>query len=151
MVAKGYTNSYGIEYQETFAPVAKLNTIRVLLSLVVKHDWALYQLDVKNAFLNGDLEEEVFMDILSGLETKETINKVCKLRKSLHGLKQSPQAWFDYFTKAVKRYGYTQCQSDHTLFVKHSPGAQIDIIIMYVDNIIFIGDHEENCVDSKLY
>lgn len=149
LVAKGFTQSYGIDYQETFAPVAKLNTIRVLLSLAVNLDWALHQLDFKNAFLNGDSEEEVYMEIPSGLETRSNINKVCKLKKSLYGLKQSPQAWFDRFTKAVKRNGFSQCQSDHTLFVKHSLEGKVAIIIVYVDDIILTGDHEEELCKLK--
>ena len=92
LVAKGFTQSYGVDYQETFALVAKLNTIRVLISLAVNLDWSLQQLDIKNAFLNGDLQEEVYMEISPGLETKATTHKVCKLRKSLYGLKQSPRA-----------------------------------------------------------
>nr|CAN70115.1 hypothetical protein VITISV_020105 [Vitis vinifera] len=143
LVAKGFTQSYGIDYQETFAPVAKLNTVRVLLSLAANLDWSLHQLDVKNAFLNGDLEEEVYMDIPAGLETTSNFNKVCRLRKSLYGLKQSPRAWFERFTKVVKRYGFVQCQSDHTLFVKHFPEGKLAIIIVYVDDIILTGDHEE--------
>ncbi|RVW71473.1 Retrovirus-related Pol polyprotein from transposon TNT 1-94 [Vitis vinifera] len=91
LVAKGFTQSYGIDYQETFAPVAKLNTVHVLLSLAANLDWSLHQLDVKNAFLNGDLEEEVYMDIPAGLETTSNFNKVYRLRKSLYGLKQSPR------------------------------------------------------------
>ncbi|CAL5395906.1 unnamed protein product [Camellia sinensis] len=106
-------------------------------------DWTLHQLDVKNAFLNGDLEEEVYMDIPAGLETTLNSNKVCRLQKSLYGLKQSPRAWFERFTKAVKGYGFVQCQSDHTLFVKHSLGGKLAIIIVYVDDIILTGDHEE--------
>ena len=89
--------------------MAKLNTTRVLLSLAVNLDWPLYQLDVKNAFLNGDLEEEVYMEISHGFETNLTRNKVDKLRRSLYGLRQSPRAWFKKFTKAVKKYGYSQC------------------------------------------
>ncbi|RVW38886.1 Retrovirus-related Pol polyprotein from transposon TNT 1-94 [Vitis vinifera] len=143
LVAKGFTQSYGIDYQETFAPVAKLNTVRVLLSLAANLDWSLHQLDVKNAFLNGDLEEEVYMDIPAGLETTSNFNKVCRLRKSLYGLKQSPRAWFERFTKVVKGYRFVQCQSDHTLFVKHFPEGKLAIIIVYVDDIILIGDHEE--------
>ncbi|RVW56555.1 Retrovirus-related Pol polyprotein from transposon RE1 [Vitis vinifera] len=131
LVAKGFTQSYGIDYQETFAPVAKLNTIRVLLSLAANLDWSLHQLDVKNAFLNGDLEEEVYMDIPTGLETTSNFNKVCRLRKSLYGLKQSPRAWFERFTKVVKGYGFVQCQSDHTLFVKHFPEGKLAIIIEF--------------------
>ncbi|RVW97919.1 Retrovirus-related Pol polyprotein from transposon TNT 1-94 [Vitis vinifera] len=103
LVAKGFTQSYGIDYQETFAPVAKLNTVRVLLSLAANLDWSLHQLDVKNAFLNGDLEEEVYMDIPAGLETTSNFNKVCRLRKSLYGLKQSPRAWFERFTKVIMK------------------------------------------------
>ena len=79
LVAKGFTQSYGIDYQETFAPVAKLNTVRVLLSLAANLDWSLHQLDMKNVFLNGDLEEEVYMDISTGLETTSNFNKVCRL------------------------------------------------------------------------
>ncbi|RVW88342.1 Retrovirus-related Pol polyprotein from transposon TNT 1-94 [Vitis vinifera] len=131
LVAKGFTQSYGIDYQETFAPVAKLNTVRVLLSLAANLDWSLHQLDVKNAFLNGDLEEEVYMDIPAGLETTSNFNKVCRLRKSLYGLKQSPRAWFERFTKVVKGYGFVQCQSDHTLFVKHFPEGKLAIIIEF--------------------
>lgn len=89
LVAKGFTQSYSIDYEETFAPVAKLNSIRVLLSLVANQEWPLQQLDIKNAFLNGDLEEEVYMEVPPGLDTHENFGKVCKLRKSLYGLKQS--------------------------------------------------------------
>ncbi|RVX00860.1 Retrovirus-related Pol polyprotein from transposon TNT 1-94 [Vitis vinifera] len=143
LVTKGFTQSYGIDYQETFAPVVKLNTVRVLLSLAANLDGSLHQLDVKNAFLNGDLEEEVYMDIPAGLEATSNFNKVCRLRKSLYGLKQSPRAWFERFTKVVKGYGFVQCQSDHTLFVKHFPKGKLAIIIVYVDDIILTGDHEE--------
>ena len=86
-VAKGFTQTYGIDYQETFALVAKLNTVRVLLSLAVNLDWTLQQLDVKNVFLNGDLEDEVYMEIPPGFENKVDVGKVCKLQKSLYGLK----------------------------------------------------------------
>ena len=115
LVAKGFTQTYGINYQETFAPVAKINSIRVLLSLVVNSNWPLYQLDVKNAFLNGDLEEEVFMSPPPSFEESFGVGKVCKLKKSLYGLKQSPRAWFECFGKVIKHYGYTQSQPDHDI------------------------------------
>ena len=149
LVAKGFTQSYGIDYQETFAPVAKLNTVRVLLSLAVNQEWPLHQLDVKNAFLNGELEEEVYMQIPPGLEDGLNNNMVCKLKKALYGLKQSPRAWFDRFAKAVSKSGYHQCQADHTLFVKFSVTGKIAILIVYVDDIILTGDDSEEILKLK--
>ncbi|RVW39419.1 Retrovirus-related Pol polyprotein from transposon RE2 [Vitis vinifera] len=89
----GFTQTYDIDYTETFAPVAKLNTIRVILSLAANLDWSLHQFDIKNVFLNGELEEEVFMTLALGFCKKEEETKVCKLKKSMYGLKQSPRAW----------------------------------------------------------
>ena len=86
LVANGFTQTYGIDYLEIFAPVAKLNSIRVLLSLAANRDWPLQHLDIKNAFLNGDLEEEVYMDAPPGFGENFGTN-VCKLKKSLYGLK----------------------------------------------------------------
>ena len=151
LVARGFTQSYGIDYQETFAPVAKLNTIRILLSLAVNQDWCLQQLDIKNAFLNGDLEEEVYMEIPPGFEGSMAKNQVCKLQKSLYGLKQSPRAWFDRFTKAVLKLGYKQGQADHTLFVKKSHAGKMAILIVYVDDIILSGNDMEELQNLKKY
>lgn len=138
LVAKGFTQTYGIDYQETFAPVAKLNTVRVLLSLAANLDWPLQQLDVKNAFLNGELEEEVY-NAPPGFE-KFFGTKVCKLKKSLYGLKQSPRAWFGRFSQFIKSQGYTQGQADHTMFTKVSHGGKRTALIVYVDDIIITGD-----------
>ncbi|CAN1790917.1 Retrovirus-related Pol polyprotein from transposon RE1 [Linum perenne] len=148
LVARGFTQSYGIDYQETFAPVAKLNTVRVLLSLAVNLDWHLYQLDVKNAFLNGDLLEEVYMNVPAGMN-QEKSGVVCKLNKALYGLKQSPRAWFERFSTAVKSGGYKQCQTDHTLFVKHSASGKLAILIVYVDDIIITGNDEDEIKQLK--
>ncbi|CAN1121074.1 Retrovirus-related Pol polyprotein from transposon TNT 1-94 [Linum perenne] len=147
LVACGFTQTHGIDYEETFAPVAKLNTIRILLSLAANSDWDLHQLDVKNAFLNGELSEEVYMNPPPGVNYP---GKVCKLKKALYGLKQSPHAWFERFTKAVKSAGYYQCQSDHTLFVKHSSSGKMAILIVYVDDIIITGDDSEEIQQLKL-
>ena len=91
LVAKGFTQTYDVDYTETFAPVEKLNTIRVLLSLATKLDWSFHQFDIKNVFLNGELEEEVFMTLPPGFCKEEEETKVCKLKKSLYCLKQSPR------------------------------------------------------------
>ncbi|GMI96958.1 hypothetical protein HRI_003365100 [Hibiscus trionum] len=138
LVARGFTQTYGLDYEETFAPVAKLNTIRVLLSIAVNLEWPLIQLDVKNAFLNGELNEEVYMDFPPGFEGSK--GQVCKLKKSLYGLKQSPRAWFNRFAKAMSSRHYIQGQADHTLFYKHTDNGKCCILIVYVDDIILTGD-----------
>lgn len=143
LVAKGFTQTYGIDYQETFAPVAKINCIRVLLSITVNFDWPLYQLDVKNAFLNGELEEDVFMNLPPGFEANLRSNKVCRLKKSLYGLKQSPKAWFEHFGKAVTGHGLRQSQADHTIFYRHTSHDKMVVLIVYVDIILTSNDEGE--------
>ena len=109
-------------------------------------EWPLFQFDVKNVFLNGELQEKVYMGIPPGFVTKR---KVCKLQKSLYGHKQSPRAWFDRFTRVLRRDGYTQCQLDHTLFVKHLTSGKLIVLIVYVDDIVLTGNGEEEMVHLK--
>ncbi|RVX05212.1 Retrovirus-related Pol polyprotein from transposon RE1 [Vitis vinifera] len=143
LVAKGYTQTYGIDYTETFAPVAKINTVRVLLSLAANLDWPLQQFDVKNVFLHGELSEEVYMDLPPGcMVSEKQCQKVCKLKKSLYGLKQSPRAWFGRFTKSMRAFGYRQSNSDHTLFLKKQHG-KITALIVYVDDMVVTGNDPE--------
>jgi hypothetical protein len=131
LVAKGYTQTYGVDNQETFSPVVKLSTMRILLSLAANRDWPLHQFDVKNAFLHGNLEEEVYMDLPPGYTASTETKVVCKLQRALYGLKQSPQAWFGQFRMAMRKYGFKQSNSDHTLFIKHKLGKVI-VFIVYV-------------------
>ncbi|EOX99943.1 Cysteine-rich RLK (RECEPTOR-like protein kinase) 8 [Theobroma cacao] len=98
-VAKGYAQTYGVDYSDTFSPVAKLNSVRLFISMAATYDWPLHQLDIKNAFLHGDLQEEVYMEQPPGFVAQGECGKVCYLRKSLYGLKQSPRAWFGKFGK----------------------------------------------------
>ncbi|KAI9178342.1 hypothetical protein LWI28_025344 [Acer negundo] len=136
LVSKGYTQTYEIDYQETFAPMAKMNDVRVILSLTVNLDWPLQQFDVKNVFLHGDLIKEVYMDPPSGFTPKEA--KVCKLKKALYGLKQSLRTWFDRLSYSMKEYGFKQALTDHTLFYKRD-GDDITLLIVYVDEMIVTG------------
>ena len=139
LVTKGFSQTYGIDYTETFAPLEKLNTIRVLLSLAANLYWLLQQLDIKNVFLNGELEEEVYMTLPLSFSKKGEENKVCKLRKSLYELKQYLRVCFDRFAKVIKGEGYCQGQLDHTMFFKQKDGKKT-ILIVYVDDIILTRD-----------
>ena len=148
LVAKGYTQTYGIDYSETFSPVAKIDTIRVLFSIAANQDWPLHQFDVKNAFLHGELKEEVYMESPPGFSENFKPGEVCKLKKSLYGLKQSPRAWFGRFTMAMKKYGFKQSNSDHTLFLKHR-GNLVTCLIIYVDDMIITENDEEEIKKLK--
>lgn len=106
-------------------------------------------MDVSNAFLNGTLEEEVYMKLPLGFEHKEKTGSVCKLKKTLYGLKQSPRAWFTHFSKVMKNFGYRQGQADHTLFVKDSRNKKRCILIVYVDDIIITGDDVDEINNLK--
>jgi hypothetical protein len=118
-VAKGYSQTYVIDYDDTFALVAKMSTVRTLNSCAANKGWKLHQMDVKNVFLHRELQEEVYMEISPGFWTKQTEGKICKLKKSLYGIKQSPMAWFDRLRRVVRSLGYSQSNVHHTLFFKH--------------------------------
>ncbi|CAL8157474.1 unnamed protein product [Prunus armeniaca] len=150
LVAKCYTQTYGVDYMETFAPVAKLNTVRVLFSLAANHDWPLLQFDVKNVFLHGDLNEEIYMDLPHGIPVTSNEGVVCKLRKSLYGLKQSPIAWFGRFATSMKKFGYVQSNSDHTLFLKRHKG-KLTALIIYVDDMIVVGNDQAEMQNLQKY
>ena len=138
-MAKGYTQTQGIDYGDTFAPVAKFNTVRVLISLAAKCDWEILQFDVKNAFLHGELEEEVYMQLPPGYQLTDKPNQACKLKKALYGLKQSPKAWFGRFTKVMRHLEYHHARGDHAMFIKHSTSGAVTLLLVYVDDILITG------------
>ncbi|KAL5752556.1 hypothetical protein ACOSQ2_023063 [Xanthoceras sorbifolium] len=137
LVARGFTQEYGIDYEETFAPVARLTSVRCLIAVAAVRRWPLYQMDVKNAFLNGDLQEEVYMQPPPGYP--HSGRQVCRLRRALYGLKQAPRAWFEKFSSVVAQQGFTSSPHDTALFIRRS-SAGITLILLYVDDMIITGD-----------
>ena len=150
LVARGFTQAYGIDYTETFSPVVRLNSVRVLLSLAVNQAWSLHQLDVSNAFLYGDLEEQVFMEQPPGYVAQGESSKVCFLRKAIYGLKQSPRAWFAKFSGLLSAFGFTSCAADPTVLTKKTKGGLV-ILAVYVDDIILIGSDDTGILATKTY
>ncbi|CAN1776000.1 Retrovirus-related Pol polyprotein from transposon TNT 1-94 [Linum perenne] len=148
LVAKGYTQTAGIDYVETFAPVAKMTTVRVLLSIAAIKGWDLHQLDVNTAFLHGDLYEEVYMSPPPGL-LLSTPNLVCKLNKSLYGLKQASRQWNFKLTEFLLESGYSQSKCDYSLFTKSVNDLFIAVLV-YVDDIIITGTDVSNIQDLKV-
>ena len=118
LVAQGYTQVEGIDFDETFAPVARLEAIRILLAYANHHDIILYQMDVKSAFLNVKLEEEVYVAQPPGFEDPKNPDKVFRLNKALYGLKQAPRAWYDTLKEFFVKNGFTPGSLDPTLFTK---------------------------------
>ncbi|KAJ0434593.1 putative RNA-directed DNA polymerase [Helianthus annuus] len=142
LVAHGFSQQFGVDYEETFSSVAKLTTIRVVLAVAASKGWSLKQMDVCNAFLYGDLDHTIHMEQPKGFESKEHPNYVCKLRKAIYGLKQSPRAWYGKMGEFLQHNGFVVSQSDASLFVKSS-GTKVIIVLVYVDDLIIMGNDED--------
>jgi hypothetical protein len=138
LVAQGYTQKEGIDYEETFAPVARLEAIKILLAFSMAKGFRLYQMDVKSAFLNGFLEEEVYVRQPPSFESVEFPHRVYKLRKALYGLKQAPRAWYGRLRGFLFNKGFEMGKVDKTLFLLRQ-GDDILIVHVYVDDVVFGG------------
>ena len=148
LVAKGYAQTYGIDYEETFSPVAKMATVRAVIAVAAAKGWTLHQMDVKNAFLHGELQEEVYLDQPPGYEDMDHPDYVCRLRKALYGLKQAPRAWHDKIAEYLVTIGFHMASADHSLYVRRSETG-IVVITIYVDDLIVAGDSDVEVENVK--
>ena len=139
LVAKGFTQTQGIDYDETFSPVAKIKSIRVMLAIAAFHDYEIWQMDVKTAFLNGKLAEDVYMNQPEGFVNAEYPNRVCKLKKSIYGLKQASRSWNLCFDEKVKEFGFLRSEDESCVYVRAS-GSIVSFLVLYVDDILLIGN-----------
>ncbi|KAJ9545152.1 hypothetical protein OSB04_024859 [Centaurea solstitialis] len=139
LVAKGFTQTHGIDYDETFSPVAMLKSIRTLMAISAYFNYEIWQMDVKTAFLNGKLTEDVYMEQPEGLEDPKNPNKVCKLLKSIYGLKQASRSWNLHFDEIIKEFGFAKSEFEPCVYTKFS-GSIITFLVLYVDDILLIGN-----------
>ena len=146
LVAKGFTQEHGIDYKETFAPVTCISSVRTLLAIVAASKWDLFQMDVKNTFLNGDLSEEIYMQPPPCLSVES--NKVSHLRRALYGLKQAPRAWFAKFNSTIFYLGYTTSPYDSALFLRRTNKGTL-LLLLYVDDINITGDDRSGIEELK--
>jgi len=112
LVAKGFTQRPGLDYHSTFNPVVKPATVRLVLAIVAQRSWPIHQLDVNNAFLQGSLEEDVYMRQPPGFESSQHSTYICKLKKAIYGLKQAPRAWYTELTSYLTSIGFVKSKSD---------------------------------------
>lgn len=142
LVAKGFTQQPGVDFQETYAPVARLSSIRILVALAAELGLTLYQLDIVMAYINGDLHEEIFMDQADGFVENGNENKVYSLKKSIYGLKQSGRQWFQKLDPKLRAFGLKPLNADKCVYVMKS-GEVYMIVVVYVDDI-FVGTNRED-------
>ena len=125
LVAKGFKQTHGIDYDETFSPLAMLKSIRILIAIAAYHDYEIWQMDVKTAFLNGNLLEDVHMTQLESSVQPKNSGKVCKLQRSIYGLKQASRSWNLHFDESVKGFGFVKNEDEPSVYKKISGRAQL--------------------------
>ena len=149
LVVKGYAQRQGKDYDEVFAPLARIGTIRIILAISVQFGWLVYHLDVKTAFLNGEISEEIYVQQPKGYEDSKRRNDVYKLHKALYGLKQAPRAWYFKLYKSLTTLGFKKSEYEHAVYYKNS-NESIMIVGLYVDDLLLTRSNEENLKKFKL-
>jgi hypothetical protein len=149
LVVKGYAQRRGIDYDEVFAPVARLDTVRLLVALATHSGWEIHHMDVKSAFLNGELQEEVFVQQPEGYVKKGSEHKVLKLKKALYGLRQAPRAWNSKLDVTLRALDFLKSSSEPAIYIRKSGSSQL-IVGLYVDDLVITGlDRRDICSFKK--
>ena len=148
LVARGFVQREGIDFEEVFAPVARMESVRLVLAMAAAKDWAVHHLDVKSAFLNGDLTEEVFVKQAPGFIAQGAEHKVLRLRKALYGLRQAPRAWNSKLDATMAELGFTRCATEHALYTRRR-GKEELVVRVYVDDLIVTGAREKDIASFK--
>jgi hypothetical protein len=148
LVAKGYAQRQGIDYDEVFAPVARLEAVRLLLALAAQEGWQVHHMDVKTAFFNGDLQEEVYVQQAPGFAQPGQEHKVYRLNKALYGLHQAPRAWNQKLDEKMGVLGFTRCPSEHAIYCR-GEGAERLVVVVYVDDLVITGTSRSNIQTFK--
>ena len=148
-VARGFSQKEGIDYEETFAPVARCTSIRSIMALASMMKWDLHQMDVNKTFLNGVIEEEVYIEQTQGIEVEDRVTHVCKLKKDLYGLKQAPRYWYGRIYIFLTRLGFTKSKADPNLYMKIMDDEPI-ILLLYVDDLFLTRNWKQLTESKKL-
>ena len=146
-MARGFSHTEGIDYEEKFSPVARYTSIRTIMALASMMKWDLHQMDVKTNFLNGVIEEELYIKQPQGFEVEDRVTHVCKLKKDLYGLNQDPRAWYRRIDGFLTSLGFTKSKSDPNLNMKVMDDETI-ILLLYVD-YLFLTGNEKQIIDCK--
>ena len=149
LVVRGFLQKKGLDYTEVFAPVARIEIIRAVVALANGRKWPMFQMDVKSAFLNGPLEEEVYVSQPPGFENKGDEDKVYRLRKALYGLKQAPMAWNKRIDSFMVSHEFKKCLVEHGVYVKHGRKSELVLMCIYVDDLLITGSNINKIEEFK--